>query len=84
VFKRAPVDRGCGLIPRNELRQLFGNAGLRDVRHGYVLFVPEFLESTFGFLEARLEWLPLGGQYYVCGRTAQQGMPSAMAVHHVD
>jgi SAM-dependent methyltransferase len=68
VFNRAPVDRGCRMIARNLLRKVFTDAGLRDVRHGYVLFVPEFLDRIFGFLEQRLEWLPLGGQYYVSGR----------------
>jgi len=68
VFNRAPVDRGCRMIPRTRLRRLFHAAGLDDVRHGYLLFVPEPLERALGFLEPYLEWLPLGGQYYVSGR----------------
>jgi SAM-dependent methyltransferase len=70
VFNRAPIDRGCQMIPSGQLRGTFRNAGLRDVEQGYLLFVPESLERTFGFLEPHLQWLPFGGQYYVCGRTA--------------
>jgi SAM-dependent methyltransferase len=68
VFHRAPVDRGCRMIGRRELKRLFHDAGLLDVRHGYLLFVPQTLQATFGGLEPNLEWLPLGGQYYVSGR----------------
>jgi SAM-dependent methyltransferase len=68
VFDRAPVDRGCRMIPRRHLTRMFRDAGLRDVRHGYLLFVPQPLEAAFGALERYLEWLPLGGQYFVSGR----------------
>jgi SAM-dependent methyltransferase len=68
VFHRAPVDRGCRLIARRTLSGLFREAGLLDIRHGYVLFLPEALQGAFGAVEPHLEWLPLGGQYYVCGR----------------
>jgi SAM-dependent methyltransferase len=70
VFNRAPIDRGCHMIPRNRLRRVFRDAGLDDVRHGYLLFVPEVLSGVLGFVEPYLEWLPLGGQYYVSGRAA--------------
>jgi len=68
VFQRAEVDRGCHMIPRRHTSRLFQEAGLRDVRHGYLLFVPHMLERVLGAMERHLEWLPLGGQYYVCGR----------------
>jgi len=68
IFHRAPVDRGCRLIGRRTLSGLFRDAGLLDVRYGYVLFVPESLQRPLGSIEPHLEWLPLGGQYYVCGR----------------
>jgi SAM-dependent methyltransferase len=68
VFTRAPVDRGCRMIPRRELAGLFREAGLRDVKHGYVMFVPQALDRPLGALERYLEWLPLGGQYFVSGR----------------
>jgi hypothetical protein len=56
------------MIPRRHLTRMFRDAGLRDVRHGYLLFVPQPLEAAFGALERYLEWLPLGGQYFVSGR----------------
>ena len=68
VFHRAPIDRGCQLIPRRRLRRVFEAAGLQDLTYGYVLFVPESLQGALGAVEPHLEWLPLGGQYYVCGR----------------
>jgi SAM-dependent methyltransferase len=76
VFKRAPIDRGCELIPRRRLQRLLADAGLQDVTHGYVMFVPEFLSRIAGPIEPYLEWLPLGGQYYVCGRTEGSGVSS--------
>jgi SAM-dependent methyltransferase len=68
IFNRAPVDRGCQMIPRADLTRIFSAAGLRDIRYGYVLFLPASLERSLGFVEPHMEWLPLGGQYYVCGR----------------
>lgn len=70
IFARAPVDRGCHMIRPARLRQLFREAGLEDVRQGYLLFLPEPLWRVFGFLELALSWLPLGGQYFVSGRRA--------------
>ena len=70
VFNRAPVDRGCEMIPAGRLRQVFLAAGLTDIRVRYVLFVPEAVHRLLGFAEKYLGWLPLGGQYYVCGRAA--------------
>ena len=68
VFRRAAVDQGCRMIPRRDLARVFRTSGLHDVRHGYVLFVPQALERFLGAFERHLEWLPLGGQYFVCGR----------------
>jgi SAM-dependent methyltransferase len=67
VFQRAPIDRGCEMIPRRQLEEVFVGAGLQQVQHGYVLFAPEAIDRRI-HLEPYLEWLPLGGQYYVSGR----------------
>ncbi len=69
VFNRAPIDRGCHMIPPPLLRRTFRQAGLEDIRHGYLLFLPEALWRLFGAVERALSWLPLGGQYFVSGRT---------------
>lgn len=69
VFHRAPIDRGCQMIPRRQLERVFSAAGLRDLEHGYVLFAPQAVDRVL-HVEPYLEWLPFGGQYYVCGRRA--------------
>jgi len=71
IFRRAPVDRGCEMIAPRVLRERFHQAGFVDVSHGYLLFVPEPLYPVLGFVERALEWLPLGGQYFVSGRKAR-------------
>jgi SAM-dependent methyltransferase len=68
IFARAPIDKGCHMISPRALRRLFHDAGLKDVRGGYLLFVPERVWRTLGFLEFALSWLPLGGQYFTSGR----------------
>lgn len=68
IFERAPVDQGCHMIPPPVLRETFRKAGFDDLDQGYCLFVPESLQPLFGWLEPRLMWLPLGGQYFVAGR----------------
>jgi SAM-dependent methyltransferase len=70
IFNRAIVDRGCAMIPRRRLVELFHTVGLREVRHKYVLFVPQVLSTALGFLEPRLARLPFGGQYFVAGHKA--------------
>ena len=69
VFTRAPIDRGCEMIPRQRLTQVFRDAQLEELRHRYVLFLPQFLFPFLGFSEPHLGRIPLGGQYYVAGRT---------------
>lgn len=68
IFKRAPIDQGCEMIAPPALRRLFRDVGFRHVTHGYLLFVPEGLYSSLGFVERALGSLPLGGQYFVSGR----------------
>ena len=70
IFKRAPVDRGCHMIPPRVLRDTFRQAGFETIEQGYCLFVPEALQPLAGWLEPHLAWLPLGGQYFVAGRTS--------------
>ena len=68
IFARAPIDRGCEMIAPPALRRTFAAAGFDRIEHGYLLFVPERLQRTLGFVERWLSWLPLGGQYYVASR----------------
>jgi hypothetical protein len=41
---------------------------LQRIQHGYVLFAPEAVDRRI-HIDPYLEWLPLGGQYYVCGQS---------------
>jgi SAM-dependent methyltransferase len=68
IFKRAPIDRGCHMIRPSALRSRFHEAGFEHISHGYLLFIPEPLYPVFGFVEPALQWLPVGGQYFVAGR----------------
>ena len=71
IFARAPIDRGCHMTPPATLRSRFREAGFANVTHGYLLFVPESFYPALGFLERALQWLPLGGQYFVAGRNVR-------------
>ena len=68
VFRRAPIDRGCEMIPSPSMRRLFRQAGFTTIERGFVLFAPEPLHRRLPFIEPALSWLPLGGQYFVAGR----------------
>ena len=72
IFARAPIDQGCHMIPPSRLRTIFHEAGLVEVHHGYLLFMPQVVWQWAGFLEPLLAWLPLGGQYYVSARRPEQ------------
>jgi len=67
VFRRASVDRGCRMVAPASLRRTFADAGLSSVRTGYVLFFPQAWAAALERIEAWLQWLPLGGQYFVSG-----------------
>lgn len=59
-------DRDAVLLGAAEVRTLMRGAGLRPRSARYYLFVPPRLHALT-FLERYLEWLPLGGQYFVVG-----------------
>jgi SAM-dependent methyltransferase len=66
VVNNCPFDANAKLIRASVMAQRCRDAGFRDVRVQYRVFFPGFLK-TFRFFERLLSWLPLGGQYYVCG-----------------
>jgi hypothetical protein len=53
------------LIQPRDLRRHLRNAGLHVTGQGYALFFPPGFKKLAG-AERMLEWLPLGGQYWVC------------------
>lgn len=64
IVNDCPYDRDAVLLRPSQLRALLADAGLTVCCSAYCLFVPPSL-SVLLPLEAKLGWLPLGGQYWV-------------------
>lgn len=64
IVNDCPYDRDAVLLKPSQLRVLLVDSGLSVRRSAYCLFVPPAL-SVLLPLEAKLGWLPLGGQYWV-------------------
>ena len=62
-----PFDTNAVLISGFQMQRLFKATGFGKVTLQYRVFFPGFLSILRG-LERSLGWLPLGGQYYVCGQ----------------
>jgi SAM-dependent methyltransferase len=66
LVARCPVDRDAILLKPKETIARFKRAGFDRVAAKYCLFFPKTL-AVLRPMETSLGWLPLGGQYYVCG-----------------
>jgi len=64
VVSRCELDRDAVLLPQSEARRRLAAAGLFNSRSRYILFFP-WRGAVWRWLEARLAWLPLGGQYVI-------------------
>ena len=64
VVDRCELDRDAVLLAQPEARRRLRAAGLSRVRSRYILFFP-WRGAVWRWLEARLAWLPLGGQYVI-------------------
>jgi SAM-dependent methyltransferase len=64
VVGRCELDRDAVLLAQPEARRRLTAAGLSNIRSRYILFFP-WRGSVWRWLEARLAWLPLGGQYVI-------------------
>lgn len=64
IVNDCPYDSDAVLLRPSELKTLLVDAGLPARKTAYCLFVPPSL-SVLLPLEARIGWLPLGGQYWV-------------------
>lgn len=64
IVNDCPYDRDAVLLKPSELKSLLTGAGLPWRSSAYCLFVPPSLSALLP-LEAKLGWLPLGGQYWV-------------------
>ena len=64
VVGRCALDDDAVLLAEPEARRRLTAAGLAAVRSRYILFFP-WRGALWRWLEARLAWLPLGGQYVI-------------------
>lgn len=64
IFDRCPFDVDAEMLPMRQSLQLARKSGLRVIHTGYTLFFPRPL-SFLRSLEVKMEWLPIGAQYYV-------------------
>jgi SAM-dependent methyltransferase len=64
IVKQCAFDEDAELLKRGALLSILGQAGFEPENSAYYLFVPPKL-IFLRWLEATLEWLPLGGQYWV-------------------
>jgi SAM-dependent methyltransferase len=67
IVKRCPLDRGVELLYARQMTRLCRESNLAQVHTRFILFFPKQFNLLRGF-EPYLSWLPLGGQFYVCGR----------------
>ena len=67
IVSNCPYDADAVLLKPRELRGRMQQGGFRDVQSGYCLFIPPSFKRLL-FLEPRLQFLPLGGQYFVHAR----------------
>lgn len=68
AVSRCPFDENAVLISAREMKRRFRAAGYHDVEANFRIFFPGFM-SNLRSLEPWLEFIPLGGQYYVTART---------------
>lgn len=66
LVNTCPFDADAVLLPMRETVNRMCAAQFNVVRTGYCLFFPSALASLRP-LENFMGWLPLGGQYFVCG-----------------
>jgi len=64
IVSNCAYDADAVLLKPSELMALLSEAGLRGAAQGYCLFIPPSLNKLL-WLEPKLKWLPLGGQYFV-------------------
>lgn len=67
VVRRCPLDNGTKLLYSHQLTSICREMKLSQLHKRFILFLPKYLKAL-GNLERYFFWLPLGGQFYVCGR----------------
>jgi len=66
IFKKSRIDRGCKMLEPKYLKESLKRVNFCYLKIYYALF---FLlrNKFFTFLEKKLSWCPLGGQYFITG-----------------
>ena len=64
IVDTCPYDRDAILIKPSEMKRNLQQTGFSVEHRSYCLFVPPRF-SRLAFLENRIGWLPLGGQYWI-------------------
>jgi SAM-dependent methyltransferase len=67
IVRRCPLDQGVELLHAREMTRLCRESNLGQIHMRFILFFPKQVKFMRSF-ESYLSWLPLGGQFYVCGR----------------
>jgi len=67
IVNNCPYDEDAVLVKPRELKTILCEAKFIVERKAYCLFVPPSL-SSLAWIESRLGWLPLGGQYWMQAR----------------
>lgn len=67
AVKNCEFDKDAELLKISKTEQLLKLCGLSKIEKGYILFFP-FKGTVFTNIERKLEWLPLGAQYFVVGK----------------
>ena len=68
LVSTCPFDADAVLLGKGETAARLKRAGLEIDKAGYCLFFPGAL-AALRPLERHLQWLPLGGQYFVSGKS---------------
>lgn len=64
IVNNCPYDEDAILLKPSEMKRYLQKTGFSVENQSYCLFVPPRF-SHLAFLERRLGWLPLGGQYWI-------------------
>lgn len=64
IVSNCPYDEDAVLLKPKELRMHLKGAGFTSPHTEYCLFIPPSM-SKLAWLERRLGWFPMGGQYFV-------------------
>ena len=67
IVNECEFDKDASLLHYWYAKKIFKISGFKDIKNRFILFIPPSFKR-FLFLEKYLQWLPLGGQYYIIGR----------------